>query len=61
MAYVAKTLVLRDGDRERLEALRRGKSVSATMAVRARTVLLAADGLPNVEIERLTGSTRPRC
>lgn len=59
MAYVAKALVLRDGDRERLEALTRGKSVSATTAARARTVLLAADGLPNVEIERAVGSTRP--
>ena len=59
MVYLAKALVLQDGDRGRLEALTRGRSVSATMAARARTVLLAADGLPNVEIERLTGSTRP--
>jgi hypothetical protein len=59
MVYVAKALALREGDRERLEALTRGKSSSATLALRARTVLLAADGLPNVEIEKSTGFTRP--
>lgn len=59
MAYTAKALVLREGDRERLEALTRGKSASATLALRARTVLLAADGLANVQIEKSTGFSAP--
>jgi transposase len=59
MVYVAKALVLREGDRERLESLTRGKSATATVAGRARAVLLAADGVPNVEIERSVGMTRP--
>ena len=56
---VAAPLVLRDGDRPRLEALTRSSSVRAGLAQRARIVLLAADGLPNAEIARRTGTTRP--
>lgn len=59
MVYLAKALTLRDGDRKRLESLTRGKSSSATLALRARTVLLASDGVPNIEIEKFTGFTRP--
>jgi hypothetical protein len=43
---VAAPLVLREGDRARLEALTRSTSVRAGLASRARIVLLAADGLP---------------
>src|SRR5680860_178259 len=50
---------LQDDDRPRLEALTRGHTASATVAVRARTVLLASEGLPNIEIGRLTGLSRP--
>ena len=56
---VAAPLVLRDGDRSRLEALTRSSSVRAGLAVRARIVLLAAEGLPNAEIARQTGTSRP--
>ena len=42
---VAAPLVLRDGDRSRLEALTRSSSIRAGLATRARIVLLAADGL----------------
>ncbi|HEX2300331.1 MAG TPA: helix-turn-helix domain-containing protein [Pseudonocardiaceae bacterium] len=56
---VAAPLTLRPGDRPRLEALIRATSVRAGLAQRARMVLLAADGLANAEIARLTGSTRP--
>ncbi|HEU0087372.1 MAG TPA: helix-turn-helix domain-containing protein [Pseudonocardiaceae bacterium] len=56
---VAAPLVLREGDRARLQALTRATSVRAGLAQRARIVLLAADGLPNAEIARRTGSTRP--
>jgi transposase len=56
---VAAPLVLREGDRARLEALTRSTSVRAGLAARARIVLLAADGLPNAEIARRTGTSRP--
>jgi transposase len=56
---VAAPLVLREGDRSRLEALTRSSSVQAGIASRARIVLLAAQGLPNAEIARRTGTSRP--
>src|SRR3954465_12758580 len=56
---VAAPLVLREGDRSRLESLTRSSSVRAGVAQRARIVLLAADGLPNAEIARRTGASRP--
>ena len=56
---VAAPLVLREGDRARLEALTRSRSVRAGLVSRARIVLLAADGLPNAEIARRTGTSRP--
>jgi transposase len=56
---VAAPLVLRDGDRSQLEALTRSSSVRAGLAQRAWIVLLAADGLPNAEIARRTGTSRP--
>ena len=56
---VAAPLVLREGDRSRLESLTRSSSVRAGLASRARIVLLAAEGLPNAEIARRTGTSRP--
>ena len=56
---VAAPLVLREGDRARLESLTRSSSVRAGLASRARIVLLAAEGLPNAEIARRTGTSRP--
>jgi transposase len=56
---VAAPLILREGDRSRLEALTRSRSVQAGLAQRARIVLLAADGLPNAEIARRTSTSRP--
>jgi len=56
---VAAPLVLREGDRSPLEALTRSSSVQAGIASRARIVLLAAQGLPNAEIARRTGTSRP--
>ncbi|MGH3853588.1 MAG: helix-turn-helix domain-containing protein [Pseudonocardiaceae bacterium] len=52
-------LTLREGDRGRLEAMVRSVSVRPSLALRARIVLLSAEGLPNAEIARRTGSTRP--
>ena len=51
----AEPLLLRDNDREELVVLTRSSSVSAGLAARARIVLLAAEGTPNVEIARLVG------
>ena len=55
---VAAPLILRDGDRGRLEALARSTSVRASVAHRARIVLMAAEGRTNTEIARQTKSTR---
>jgi transposase len=55
---VAAPLILRDGDRGRLEALARSTSVRTSVAHRARMVLMAAEGLTNTEIARQTKSTR---
>ena len=59
MVYLARALELRNGDRGALEALTRGKASTATVALRARTVLLAADGMPNIQIEKITGFSAP--
>ena len=56
---VAAPLVLREGDRPRLEGMLRSSSIRAGLAQRARIVLLAADGLSNAEIARRTGTSRP--
>jgi transposase len=55
----AAPLVLRDGDRERLEGWLRSSTIQAGLAQRARIVLLAADGLTNVEIATQVGVSRP--
>jgi transposase len=57
--YVAAPLALRDGDRGQLEALARLSSVRSGVAQRALIVLLAADGVANTEIARLSGTSRP--
>lgn len=58
MAAVA-ALILRDGDRGRLEALARSGSARPSLAQRARIILMSAEGLTNTEIARRTGATRP--
>jgi len=52
---VAAPLVLRPGDEKKLTALVRASSGSAGLAMRARIVLLAGEGLANVEIARRVG------
>jgi DNA-binding CsgD family transcriptional regulator len=54
----AALLALRVGDRERLEEWLRS-SIRAGLAQRARIVLLAADGLTNVNIAARVGVSRP--
>ena len=59
---MAHALVLAVDDRPVLERLTRGhasSASSASLAVRARTVLLASDGVANNEIGRLTGLSQP--
>src|SRR6476646_2553485 len=55
----APALVRREGDRDRLDELARLPSVPSGLARRARMVLLAADGMPNAEIARTVGVSRP--
>ena len=52
-------LVLRAGDESRLSSLVRSSTVEAGLAQRARIVLLAAQGVPNAEIARRVGVSRP--
>jgi hypothetical protein len=57
--YVAEALVLRAGDRARLEALTRASTAPAGVVQRSKIVLLAAEGVPNTEIAVRTGTSRP--
>ena len=56
---LAAALALREGDRERMADLARLPSVPSGLAKRARMVLLAADGMPNAQIARTVGVSRP--
>jgi transposase len=56
---VAFALILRPGDEAKLTALVRSSTVEAGLAQRARIVLLAAEGVPNAEIGRRVGVSRP--
>ena len=56
---VAAPLALRAGDRDALVAMTRSSSGPAGLAQRARIVLLAAEGVPNAEIARRVGVSRP--
>ena len=56
---MASPLVLRHGDRERLTDLARRPSVPSGLAKRARILLLAAEGMPNAQIARELGVSRP--
>jgi transposase len=56
---LAPALMLREGDRDRLADLVRLPSVPSGLAKRARMVLLAADGVPNAQIARTVGVSRP--
>jgi TyrR family helix-turn-helix protein len=51
--------LLRENERDALIGLTRSSSMRAGLAARARIVLLAAEGTPNVEIARLVGVSRP--
>src|SRR6478609_2971889 len=59
MVRRAAALLLGENDEVELARLARASSVRAGLAMRARIVLLAADGTPNVEIAELVGVSRP--
>jgi len=59
MVRRAAPLLLLAGDEAELLRLTRASSVPAGVAMRARIVLLAAEGTPNVEIAELVGVSRP--
>jgi transposase len=56
---LAPALVLHEGDRRRLGDLARLPRVPSGLAKRARIVLLAAEGMPNAQIARTVGVSRP--
>jgi hypothetical protein len=56
---LAPALILREGDRDRLAELVRLPGVPSGLAKRARMVLLAAEGMPNAQIARAVGVSRP--
>lgn len=53
----APALVLRDGDRDELVSWTRSTTIRAGLAVRARIVLLAAEGIANARIASEVGTT----
>lgn len=55
----APALALREGDREELVRLTRSTAGRAGLALRARIVLLAADGVSNTAIAERVGVSRP--
>ncbi len=55
----APPLLLRENDHDELVRLTRSSAGRAGLAARARIVLLASEGTPNVEIARLVGVSRP--
>ena len=59
MSLIAPPLVVKSGDRERLEAVLRASTVSVSLVRRARIVLLASEGLANAEIARRVGVSGP--
>ncbi len=59
MPMIAPPLVLKAGDKERLQTLLRSSSAPVALVTRARIVLLASEGLANAEIARQVGISGP--
>jgi DNA-binding NarL/FixJ family response regulator len=55
---VAEPLAVPDTDREQLRSWVRSRSMPSDLVMRARIVLLAAEGVPNAEIGRRLGVSR---
>jgi transposase len=58
MTAAADPLLVSDGEREVLETLARSQTAPFRMVQRSRVLLLAADGVSNVQIAQLVGVTR---
>lgn len=54
----SEALELSDDDREQLDSLVKSRSLPAALAARCRIVLIAAEGVPDVQIAKLVGMTR---
>src|SRR6266545_409227 len=59
MGRAADALEVSDGQREVLDALARSQTLPFRVVTRARVLLLAADGLSNVDIAEVAGVSRP--
>jgi transposase len=59
MSRAAASLHLTEGQREVLETLMRSRTSEHRLVQRARVLLLAADGVSNVEISEMSGVSRP--
>ena len=59
MPMIAPPLVLKSGDRERMEAVLRASTAPVSLVTRVRIVLLASEGLANAEIARRVGVSGP--
>lgn len=59
MSHTAAPLALLDSQREVLETLSRSTTAQFRLVQRARVLLLAADGVSNVEIAEVSGVSRP--
>ena len=55
----AEALEVSDGQRDVLDAIARSQTLPFRMVARARALLLAGDGVSNVEIAELVGVSRP--
>ena len=59
MGRAAEALDVSEGQRAVLDALARSQTLPFRVVQRARALLLAADGVSNVEIAELAGVSRP--
>src|SRR3982075_118168 len=59
MSVAASPLPMTDGQREGLESLVRSRTSEFRVVQRAQVLLLAADGVSNVEIAEASGASRP--
>src|SRR5438477_11137960 len=59
MGRAAEALAMSDGQRDVLDVLARSQTLPFRVVQRARVLLLAADGVSNVEIREVVGVSRP--
>jgi transposase len=59
MGHAAEALAMFDGQRDVLDVLARSQTMPFRVVQRARVLLLAADGVSNVELAEVVGVSRP--